>query len=200
MTDLHLTHWLDEMSPHENKMASVWQSGVCLFYLYHFVLRLTHSLISMTKYYIDGEMDDNGNSLNKPSTSEHDKYLVPWETEAQLQLLWRFNSSILDFIWGRAMIGSKGGKLPRLGGDINDPVVNCGWKIFFSRCVLVPPSRFRPASKVGDAMTEHPQVGWTFDLNEPRITVTNIDKRWFRVEARIIMRLRLRLRFEFTMG
>ena len=139
-------------------------------------------------------MDDNGNSVNKPSTSEHDKYLVPWETEAQLQLLWRFNSSILDFIWGRAMIGSKGGKLPRLGGDINDPVVNCGWKIFFSRCVLVPPSRFRPASKVGDAMTEHPQVGPYFDFedqnknrtrNRIRITDMNNEISWFWVDAMI---------------
>ena len=84
--------------------------------------------------------------------------MVPWETEAQLQLLWRFNFQILDFIWGRALQGSKGGKLPRLGGNINDPGVNNGWKIFFSRCVLVPPNRFRPAAKIGDATAEHPQV------------------------------------------
>ena len=96
---------------------------------------------------------------DKPSASDSDKYLVPWETEAQLQLLWRFNSQILDFIWGRALQGSKGGKLPRLGGNINDPGVNNGWRIFFSRCVLVPPNRFRPAAKIGDATAEHPQVG-----------------------------------------
>ena len=84
---------------------------------------------------------------------------MPWETEAQIQLLWRFNSPILDFIWGRALAGSTGTKLPRLRPeDVNDPTVNDGWKLFFSRVVLVPPNRFRPASKLGDATSEHPQV------------------------------------------
>ena len=98
-------------------------------------------------------------AITKVVVSENDKYLVPWETEAQLKLLWRFNSPILDFIWGRALMGTMGGKLPRLKtGDINDPNVNDGWKMFFSRVVIVPPNRFRPASKMGDATSEHPQV------------------------------------------
>jgi hypothetical protein len=103
---------------------------------------------------------------SKVVISENDKYLVPWETEAQIQLLWRFNAPILDFIWGRALAGSTGTKLPRLRPeDVNDPSVNDGWKLFFSRVVLVPPNRFRPASKLGDATSEHPQVRGTFMTN-----------------------------------
>ena len=91
--------------------------------------------------------------------ADNDKYLVPWETEAQMQLLWRFNAPLLDFIWGRSLAGVKGGRLPRLKAeDINNPNVNSGWKIFFSRIILVAPNRFRPASKLGDSSSDHPQV------------------------------------------
>ena len=37
------------------------------------------------------------------------------------------------------------------------PLCSRGWTMFFSRTVLVPPNRFRPAAKVGDATSEHPQ-------------------------------------------
>lgn len=42
--------------------------------------------------------------------------------------------------------------------DMNNPEINSGWKMFFREAILVPPNRFRPASKVGDATAEHPQV------------------------------------------
>lgn len=124
---------------------------------------------------MDMVMDDDvrvggSRAITKVNVSENDKYLVPWETEAQLQLLWRFNSPILDFIWGRALVGTMGGKLPRLkAGDINDPNINDGWKMFFSRVVIVPPNRFRPASKMGDATSEHPQVPFSSDVLYPDI-------------------------------
>lgn len=81
----------------------------------------------------DDEKDDNLVDAN-------DKYLVPLEVEGQLRLLWAQNPDILNFIWQRCISGE-----------------NEGWKIFFSRIVLVPPNRFRPASKVGETTSEHPQ-------------------------------------------
>lgn len=118
--------------------------------------------------------DDDGEEIIESDKSKDGDYLVPTETEAQMQLLWRFNSPMLDFIWGRALLGSKGGKLPRLttpGGSGSSS--NNVWKLFFSRCVLVPPNRFRPAAKVGDATSEHPQVTviryFFYKIDEKRI-------------------------------
>jgi DNA-directed RNA polymerase I subunit RPA1 len=88
---------------------------------------------------------------------------VPWETEAQIKLLWRNEAAILDFIWARAL-GSRAAPAATTtaaaatdqsrGKSVAD---SCGWKLFFSRVVLVPPNRFRPSAKIGEAMSEHPQ-------------------------------------------
>lgn len=110
--------------------------------------------------------------------AEADKYLPPVEVESQMKLLWFHQAELLDFIWGRALNGGEisfirdsnrsrsvvylhvshlwsyfyigiFGKQTQLGneGEI--------WRLFFMRVIAVPPSRFRPASIVGQVTSEH---------------------------------------------
>lgn len=74
--------------------------------------------------------------------TESDKYLVPLEVQAQIELLWKKCPEILNLIWDRALSNSK---------------LIEKWNIFFMQAVLVPPARYRPRSKLGDATTEHAQ-------------------------------------------
>jgi DNA-directed RNA polymerase I subunit RPA1 len=85
--------------------------------------------------------------LDKANAIESDKYLVPLEVEAHMKLLWKSHAEILDFIWSRAISGGIS-----CSGTVTDT-----WTLFFRRAVLVPPSRFRPAAVVGEAVSEHPQ-------------------------------------------
>lgn len=78
---------------------------------------------------------------------ESDKYFTPMEVEAQMAMLWRRNSEIMNFIWTRAM---------GLGYDVDLKTAE-SWRLFFTRVVLVPPNKFRPASVVADRVNEHPQ-------------------------------------------
>jgi DNA-directed RNA polymerase I subunit RPA1 len=109
------------------------------------------------------------------SFSDNDRYLVPIEVEAQLRLLWLQNQEILDFIWLRALHGddhahkiqaafvrsqyqsrvrpSAGGSTGLAAGQQESE----GWRMFFTRVVLVPANKFRPPGKVGDMVAEHPQ-------------------------------------------
>ena len=84
--------------------------------------------------------------------------MVPLEVEAQIKLLWRHSGELLDFIWGRATTDSRDSST----GNYNEGASTSGceadsWSIFFTRVVLVTPNKFRPASKIGEALTEHPQ-------------------------------------------
>jgi DNA-directed RNA polymerase I subunit RPA1 len=106
----------------------------------------------------DDNSDEGGSSLEEDARSdgegqshsfcESDRYLMPVEVEAQLRLLWMHHEEVLDFIWLRAT-GLHRGSSGDTKGD--------GWRMFFTRIVLVPPSRFRPPGKVGDMIAEHPQ-------------------------------------------
>lgn len=90
----------------------------------------------------EGTNTGGGGDDDKDKIVEADKYLVPLEVEAQIRLVWKQNKDILDYIWGRA-----------LSIDQREEV----WQMFFIKVVLVPPSRFRPAAKIGDQSSEHPQ-------------------------------------------
>jgi len=77
----------------------------------------------------------------------------------------------LEFIWSRATGGSALAGGDNVYGSHNSIAkksttsrshsssskVTNGCKIFFLRCVLVPPSRFRPAAHIGDSVSDHPQ-------------------------------------------
>ena len=112
--------------------------------------------------------DDSFNSDIDGETTQDDKekYLPPLEVEAQIKALWKEQTNFLDYVWNRS-----GSNAKVINGISN------GWKIFFMRSVLVPPSRFRPAAKVGDVVSEHPQnssLAKILDANE-RLRRLNID-------------------------
>jgi DNA-directed RNA polymerase I subunit RPA1 len=110
----------------------------------------------------NNEADDESMEGDGNFDSESDKYLVPLEVQAQLQLLWRHHADILDFIWGRALRSAnlRSFKLHDEKAINHVTIANKSldsWKLFFINILLVPPSRFRPASVVGDATSDHPQ-------------------------------------------
>jgi DNA-directed RNA polymerase I subunit RPA1 len=96
----------------------------------------------------EGSVDD-ANRRNKEN-NEADKYLAAIEVEAQIKLLWQEHAEFLNFIWTRS--------LNRMDGSLVIDLKKAeGWKVFFMRAVVVTPNKFRPASIVGDQMSEHPQ-------------------------------------------
>ncbi|KAI8923925.1 hypothetical protein BC831DRAFT_513816 [Entophlyctis helioformis] len=71
-----------------------------------------------------------------------DTYLTPLQVRAHLELLWKREQTILDVLYGTPQ---------KDGTRVSSP------DIFFQDVVSVPPNRFRPLSKMGDMMYEHPQ-------------------------------------------
>ncbi len=99
----------------------------------------------------DDDSDESSeNGAAKTKNTEADKYLPPVEVEAQIKLLWQHQPDILNFIWMRAFSdGANVGVIDLRNAD--------GFKIFFMRVVLVTANRFRPAAKIGDSISDHPQ-------------------------------------------
>jgi DNA-directed RNA polymerase I subunit RPA1 len=93
--------------------------------------------------------------------SEDDKFLAPLEVEARMKLLWGKHRELLHFIWSRAALLSK-------SDAIRSTSSSALWQLFFWRTVVVPPSRFRPPSDLGNLKTEHPQ-----NINLSKILVAN---------------------------
>ena len=112
--------------------------------------------------------EDDGDD-HDPSFTESDRYLVPIEVEAQLRLLWLQNQEVLDFIWLRALHTDDNAHkvqqafiraqyLKRSSSQAKNILSESeGWRMFFTRVVLVPANKFRPPGKVGDMVAEHPQ-------------------------------------------
>ncbi len=95
--------------------------------------------------------DSSGNKAGnkKDNSTDGDKYLAPVEVEAQIKLLWEQHPELLNYIWTRALSTNSSNNI--------DLKAYPGWKVFFMRVITVTPNRFRPASVVGEAMSEHPQ-------------------------------------------
>jgi DNA-directed RNA polymerase I subunit RPA1 len=97
-------------------------------------------------------------SAKKTSTTagkdSPDKYFTPMEVEAQMQLLWRRQSEILNFIWLRCCSESVGFRRAISTEELKTAEA---WKLFFMRIILMPPNKFRPAAVVADRVSEHPQ-------------------------------------------
>jgi len=134
----------------------------------------TEAVTETTKEAVDDSSDEGESSLEEEgssdgqsqhSFSESDHYLIPIEVEAQLRLLWMHHQEMLDFIWlratglrrGSSSSSSSSGDTKRGSSSSSSEGGGDGWRMFFTRVVLVPPSRFRPPGKVGDMIAEHPQ-------------------------------------------
>ena len=76
------------------------------------------------------------------------------EVQAQIRLLWNRDAGLLDYIWGRSI---RDGDLSKLHFLSSSDSICTSWTTFFIRTLLVPPSRFRPAAKVGEVVSDHPQ-------------------------------------------
>ncbi|KAI9026955.1 hypothetical protein DFJ74DRAFT_704381 [Hyaloraphidium curvatum] len=72
-----------------------------------------------------------------------DRYLTPLEIKAHMELLWSKETMILDLVFGHTD--------PRTLEKKSDP------SIFFFELIPVAPTKFRPASKMGDQTYDHPQ-------------------------------------------
>lgn len=92
---------------------------------------------------MDAEEESDGETGAQGVAEFKDKYLTPYEVEARLRLLWEAHSDFLNFIWSRSLQHSVRGSK--------------AWTLFFVKSLLVPPSRFRPSSDLGDVQAEHPQ-------------------------------------------
>lgn len=95
----------------------------------------------------DSDSNDESNNRADAEMKEADKYFTPMEVEAQMQMLWHRSGEIMNFIWTRSM---------GLGYDIDLKTAE-SWRLFFTRVVIVPPNKFRPASVIADRVNEHPQ-------------------------------------------
>lgn len=72
-----------------------------------------------------------------------DRYLTPLEIKAHMEQLWEHERMILDLMFGQID--------PVTLRKVSDP------SIFFFELVPVAPTKFRPASKMGDQTYDHPQ-------------------------------------------
>ena len=81
------------------------------------------------------------------------RFLPPLEAEVRMRLLYEANHDIINLIWYP--------QLTEAGAILNPPSApehaNDGYKIFFVRTILVPPSRFRPPQHLHGESYEHPQ-------------------------------------------
>ena len=82
-------------------------------------------------------------SATVATVAPSERYLHPAEVEAQIQLLWMHEGPICRLIWAP-------NTTPRV---LRAPA---GWRVFFTRTVLVTPNRFRPPTSLGDLTFEHP--------------------------------------------
>ena len=106
--------------------------------------------------------------------SEKDKYLAPFEVEARMKLLWKSHHEYLDFVWGRVSL-----RAAAIFKKSVLPEHSTLWRIFFMKTVLVPPSRFRPPSDLGDMQAEHPQnihLSKVLTINERIMKAISLDK------------------------
>jgi DNA-directed RNA polymerase I subunit RPA1 len=77
------------------------------------------------------------------TSSGNSNYLTPLQVRNHLQLLWEKEQGILDSVLGVCPPGQRN----RKSSSDN----------FFLDCILVPPAAFRPISRMGDKVFDHPQ-------------------------------------------
>eukprot|EP00512_Aurantiochytrium_limacinum_P000745 CAMPEP_0171488598 /NCGR_PEP_ID=MMETSP0958-20121227/2288_1 /TAXON_ID=87120 /ORGANISM="Aurantiochytrium limacinum, Strain ATCCMYA-1381" /LENGTH=1959 /DNA_ID=CAMNT_0012021713 /DNA_START=133 /DNA_END=6012 /DNA_ORIENTATION=- len=80
-------------------------------------------------------------SANASAEPSGEVYVHPLEVQEQLRALWRAETALVSRIWCRV----RGGLNPQ------------GFEAFFCQTIAVPPSRFRPPARMGEATFEHSQ-------------------------------------------
>jgi len=82
--------------------------------------------------------------LSTKPTKNEDRYLTPMEVKAHMQLLFTRESELLNLLYGHVDPSQKNKRIAT-------------HQIYFIDVVPVTPVKFRPASKMGDIIYEHPQ-------------------------------------------
>ncbi len=75
-------------------------------------------------------------------------------------LLWKNEQRVLDLLYGTMKEGKR----------VSSP------EIFFLYVLAVPPSRFRPSSKLGDLNFEHPQNGYLVNIIKSNLEIAQIQE------------------------
>lgn len=124
-------------------------------------------------------------SLEGSNVGNAEKYLAPSEVEAQIKLLWQNQGDMLNYIWRRNVAAYRRNSLASSSGATKEDSEY--WRVFFVRAVLVPPNRFRPMAKVGEAVSPHPQsihLTRILQLNmKIRLLQNGVDIRTFEKES-----------------
>ena len=101
----------------------------------------------------NGDAEDANELTASEAKNEKLKFLPPLEVELRMRLLYENEFRIANLVW-----------YPQLTEDaaIADPqghpqMEKEGYRIFFVRTILVPPSRFRPPQHLHGEQYEHPQ-------------------------------------------
>lgn len=88
------------------------------------------------------------------------KYMTPLEVEVMMKELWALEAPLLAYVFGSGTAadgdGAQDPAAVRALASAGADGVN-GYKMFFIRVLPVAPNKFRPPSKVGEEMFEHPQ-------------------------------------------
>jgi DNA-directed RNA polymerase I subunit RPA1 len=92
------------------------------------------------------ETDANEGDDEDVKASGKSSYLTPIQVREHMRLLWEAENQILDFLYG--VIQSN---------DLGRPQRISSFKQFFLDVIAVPPSRFRPMSRLGDKVFDHSQ-------------------------------------------
>ncbi|KAI8836148.1 hypothetical protein BC829DRAFT_426249 [Chytridium lagenaria] len=108
-------------------------------------------------------------TVTETVTKNDARYISSIEVRAHLRVLWRREKTLFDLLYGAAP-------------NRNSPRISSSDAMFFLEVVPVPPSKFRPASKMGDMIFEDPQ---NFHLSA--ILKTNDMIRTLRREQRSIV-------------
>ncbi|KAI9332080.1 hypothetical protein BDR26DRAFT_899054 [Obelidium mucronatum] len=91
--------------------------------------------------------------LLKKKNSDKARYLSSSEVRAHIQLLFQRDAKILNMVFGNSADLKRAG----VGARASTGLRTTSPHIFFLEVVAVPPSRFRPASKMGDMVFEDAQ-------------------------------------------
>lgn len=89
-------------------------------------------------------------------------YITPIQAREHLRLLWAREKAIMDWVFGAAS-PTKPGSLRSSSPDQ-----------FFMEAIAVPPTRFRPLSRLGDKVFDHPQNVYLSEIVKANLALVEI--------------------------
>ena len=111
------------------------------------------------------ELDDGKKVLIKLADDEEDEskrvpiLMFPNEVEKHVEFLWKQEADVLSTLWGSMcdLLQHDDGESSSAGANQHYTAPLNNHRMFFLRVLCVPPSRFRPPTRFGDMLVDHPQ-------------------------------------------